>query len=125
MTELSGYPVEAFVADPGLFGSLVHPDDRGLLDADGVGISESGHLRWLRKDGAAIWVQQRSVAIAGPDGEVVAIEGVVRDVTAQNVALETIRGSERDFRALLDRIDLAAAIVDPDGRAASSAPSSW
>lgn len=116
VVELTGYPVEAFVADPDLFQALVHPDDRELLNLGSSGVAEASTVRWLRQDGAVIWVQQRSVAITGPDGEIVAIEGVASDVTAQALALEAIRGSEQVFRALLDRIDLAAAIVEPNGR---------
>jgi PAS domain S-box-containing protein len=112
---LTGYPVEAFMADPDLFRTLVHPDDRDLLSARSSGIAEARTIRWLRLDGTIVWVQQQSVSIIGPGGEVVAIEGIARDITVQTQALEAIRGSEQVFRSLLDRIDLAAAIVDLDG----------
>jgi len=116
VTELTGYPVAAFMADPSLFRTLVHPDDRHLLDLAESGDADASTIRWVRQDGTVIWVQQQMVTIAGPDGRVVAVEGVARDVSAQARALESVRGSEQAFRALLDRIDLAAAIVGLDGR---------
>ena len=114
--ELTGYPVEAFLADPGLLRALVHPDDRELLIQAENGGADSITIRWLRRDGTVIWVQQRTVEIKGPDGRVVAVEGVATDVSAQERALEAVRGSEQAFRGLLDKIDLAAAIVGLDGR---------
>jgi len=36
VAELTGHPVEAFLADPGLFQSLVHPEDRPLLDLEAL-----------------------------------------------------------------------------------------
>lgn len=116
VTDVTGYPVASFIADPGLFDRLVHPDDRRRLDPSDGSVGEATTVRWLRSDGSVAWIEQRSVVIAGPDGEATAIEGVARDVTTQRRALEAIRGSEHVLRALLDRIDLAAAIVDPDGR---------
>lgn len=118
VAELTGYPVEAFQADPELFRTLVHPDDRALLDLTKAGAGDSSTIRWVRKDGTVIWVQQQVVAITGRDGPLVAIEGVARDVSPQMRALEAVRNSEQTFRSLLDRIDLAAAIVDLDGRVA-------
>jgi PAS domain S-box-containing protein len=111
---LTGYPAEAFAADPALFPSIVHPDDRELLERSGSD-REPITIRWVHQDGTIIWVQQRSVSILGPDGALVAVEGVARDITAQARALEAVRGSEQAFRGLLDKIDLAAAIVDLDG----------
>src|ERR1700675_1938738 len=113
--ELTGYPVEAFMTNPSLFSAIVHPDDQALVTGAN-GVAESSTIRWLRKDGGTVWVEQRSIPIVGPNGELVAVEGVARDITTQARALEAIRGSEHAFRALLDRIDLVAAIVDPGGR---------
>jgi HD-GYP domain-containing protein (c-di-GMP phosphodiesterase class II) len=40
-------------------------------------------MRWLRKDGRTIWVEQRVSYAYNLEGEIVAIEGVARDVTGQ------------------------------------------
>ena len=50
VTELTGYPVEAFMADPELFGSIVHPDDRARLMPGASGVGEPSTIRWLRQD---------------------------------------------------------------------------
>lgn len=115
VTELTGYPVDAFMADPGLYRTLVHPDDRTLLEQAEGGAADAGIIRWLRADGAVVWIQQRIITIKGPDGRAIAVEGIARDVSSQARALEAVQGSEHAFRNLLDRIDLAAAIVGLDG----------
>src|SRR5260221_2295698 len=60
VTELTGYPVEAFMTDPDLFRSIVHPDDRWLLVPGVAGISESSTIRWVRQDGTIVCVEQRT-----------------------------------------------------------------
>ncbi len=83
-TRIVGYTPEEHYADPELGAKIVHPDDRTLLDSalnSPSGANASVTLRWIAKDGGIVWTEQHNVLIRDARGQVVAIEGVARDVT--------------------------------------------
>ncbi len=61
---------------------LVHPDDRALLDevVRRAPTSDPLVIRWLRKDGKTIWTEQRDVPVYDDAGELVALEGIAREI---------------------------------------------
>lgn len=103
-TEITGYTPEEHYADPDLGFKLVHPDDRPLLGAAAQG--ESGYdgplvLRWVRKDGAIIWTEQRNVLIYDQAGNLVELEGIARDITKRKQAEEALRESNQRLQEAL------------------------
>ncbi len=133
VTALTGYTPEDHYADPQLGFKLVHPDDRELLNSlnDGsLSMSAPLELRWLRKDGGQLWVEQRNVPVFDDKGNLVALEGIARDITerrqseeAQRQRLEALVAErtrelkyERDrTRAILDAMGEAVIVADMDG----------
>ncbi len=85
VARIVGYPPEAFYADPGLGLRIAHADDLAQLQAAAAD-PEAGRrpfrFRWLRPDGTVIWIEQHNVPIRDESGQLVAIEGVAREVTA-------------------------------------------
>jgi diguanylate cyclase (GGDEF)-like protein/PAS domain S-box-containing protein len=80
-TDMIGFTPEEHYADPELGYKIVHPDDRHLID-EVLRYPESPiTIRWLRKDGTVIWAEQHNKPIYDDAGELVAIEGISRDVT--------------------------------------------
>jgi hypothetical protein len=81
---ITGYTAEEHYADPELWLKLTHEDDRAALTAwlrQGYPLpSQSEVLRWRHRDGRLRWVEQRLVPIR-VEGLVVAVEGIVRDIT--------------------------------------------
>ncbi|HLK56107.1 MAG TPA: response regulator [Chthonomonadaceae bacterium] len=80
---ITGYTPEEYYADPDLGFKLVYPDDRPLLEAARKE-TRSGQaltLRWVRKDGQVIWIEQRNISVCNAVGERIAMEGIARDVT--------------------------------------------
>lgn len=99
-TRMTGYTPAEHYANPGLGFDIVHPDDRARLAALVSGdepMPERLLLRWIAKDGRVVWTEQQNVLVHDHTGRLVAIEGVARDVTRQQLA-----AIERD--GLVDRL---------------------
>ena len=101
-TIITGYTPEDYYADPQLGFKLVHPDDRALLQQQ---VSEGPSsqpivLRWVRKDGTVIWTEQRNVPVYDEHGNLIALEGIARDITERKRAEEALREHNRRLSAL-------------------------
>jgi len=112
---LTGYPPQAFYADPQLMLGVTHPDDRALLrlaETDfGRPASAPLRLRWIHQDGSIHWVEDHNVVIRNPAGAVVALEGVVRDVTEQ-VRVEHLLGHQSRVLELIAQGHLLPETLD-------------
>jgi len=105
-TKMTGYTPEDHYADPGLGMKLVHPDDAprlAAIAADPESIENPLVVRWIRRDGEVIWTEQSNTPIYDQDGNVVAIEGIARDVTERQKTQEELERSNRRYRMLVER----------------------
>ncbi|MBR1369055.1 hypothetical protein RJ53_05885 [Methanocalculus chunghsingensis] len=93
VTRITGYTPEEHYENPILGFRIVHPADRHLLNniQDGERVNEPIILRWIRKDGSVIWVEQQNTPIYNKEGTLIAIEGIGRDITRRKKADETRR----------------------------------
>jgi PAS domain S-box-containing protein len=117
ITAISGYTPEEFYADPLIVMRLIHPEDRPLVKA--YMRSPKSHpnpfnLRWRIKSGRTIWTEQRNVPILDPAGNMLALEGIVHDITERRQAKEEIERRNRAL-SLLNRV-VAAASSSLDAR---------
>ena len=97
--KVTGYSPEEFYADRNLGRQVIHPDDR-LPALVGENKGETYPvLRYIRRDGEIIWVEQRNVPIYDDTGKIVAIEGIARDITT---AKETEEELARSAAAIAD-----------------------
>ena len=105
---LTGYSPEEYYADSELAFRTVHPEDRHLLadGASGKGADAPRVMRWIRKDGAIIWAEQRTTPIFDVHGNLVAIEGISRDVTENQQAQERLRLALKGARQGLYDLDV-------------------
>jgi PAS domain S-box-containing protein len=111
-TSIIGYTPEEHYADPELGLSIVHPDDRHLID-EVFGYPESPVvIRWLHKDGQVIWTEQHNKPIYDEAGELVAIEGISRDISGRMEAEEALREAEGRYRTLVEQIPFATYVQE-------------
>jgi len=80
VTRITGLTPEDLYRDPGAV--LAHVVEEDLRLGDETTTDDSPIVfRWRRRDGRVVWLERRGVLIRDAHGEVIAEEGVVRDVT--------------------------------------------
>ena len=107
VVNISGYTAEEHYANPELMHKLVHPEDQPfLLQALQSPVSQNGPLllRWVRRDGQMTWTEQTLVRSYDADGTVVAVEGIVRDVTRRIRAEQALQRKTQELERTLERL---------------------
>ena len=94
-----GYSPGELYADPELVFSLVEREDRPLFEATWRSSEPAGlTVRWRRRDGELVHLEQRAAAVRDPDGTVIAVEGILRDTTERAVADQERQRLEHQLR---------------------------
>ncbi len=97
---VTGYTAEELTRDPGLWTSLIVPEDRSAAEAQ-IRRVLSGEptspieIRIVRRDGALRWVRYTPVIRTDPDGVRVAYDGVVQDITERRKLHEQFLQSQK------------------------------
>jgi len=77
-----GRPARDLCGDPQALFALVASEDRDALQATWNSPNPRPLVvRWSRPEGGDAWTEQRAVALRDDDGRVVAVEGILRDIT--------------------------------------------
>ncbi|HKI90988.1 MAG TPA: ATP-binding protein, partial [Gaiellaceae bacterium] len=97
--DLLGYPVEAWLSDPGFATSVIHPEDlprmSELFDEGRHRDSTQGEYRMIAADGSIVWLLDRMVTVRDEDGRPAAIQGFLVDITEQKRLQEELRHVQR------------------------------
>jgi len=92
--KITGYPPEECYADPLLMLNMAHPDDAHkmaeLMQSLGP-LNEPITMRWIGKDGTIRWMESRLVPVNDETGQLVAVEGLTRDITERKRTEDEIR----------------------------------
>ncbi len=90
------------------FSDLTHPEDREIDSVyvpsilSGERQTATWEKRYVRKDGAVIWVAVTASLLHSATGEPLHLLGVVEDITARVLAKEELRQSEERFRQVVE-----------------------
>jgi PAS domain S-box-containing protein len=106
VTAITGYTPEEYYANPDLAQSVVHPEDRHLLEAAtsaATSLPPSLTFRVVRKDGGIVWVERRVIHILDEANEIVALEGIVRDITQRVLTQQTLEQLVEDRTREIER----------------------
>jgi PAS domain S-box-containing protein len=105
VARVTGFTRREHYAQPTLASDAVHPDDRpSLSDLLARGAAAAPTVfRIVHRDGHVVWLEQRLLSILGADGEVVAIEGIAREVADPTTRPQASIRVLGDLRVDLDR----------------------
>lgn len=107
---VTGYAPEAFYGDPTLFARLIHPDDIQILEDffSTEMIYRYVEYRCIHRDGAVHWIQSRNTLVYDQNDQIIALEGIGRDVTE----IKEAEHAEREQRRLAEALRDTATILN-------------
>jgi len=81
-----GYEPDEWTGTPNFWLNVVHPEDKQRAAAEARAIFESradgrSEFRWVRKDGAVVWVEAHSSVILDDQGRPIGMRGVTLDIS--------------------------------------------
>jgi two-component system CheB/CheR fusion protein len=118
LCEITGYSEEELLQRT--YRELTHPEDR---ERDLTGIraaleGESSHWttekRYVRKNGAVIWVEVTGVVVRDDAGAPVRTLAVMQDITARRRAEGELRAREEQLRLMADALPAMISYVDAE-----------
>ncbi|MBR9981063.1 MAG: PAS domain S-box protein [Desulfatitalea sp.] len=105
---LTGYPPESLIGNRQVaYGDLIHPEDRqAVWDAiqAALQLRETFRLAYRLRHaaGSTRWVWEQGCGVFAEDGTLLALEGVVSDISERIEVQKTLQASERKYRLLAD-----------------------
>lgn len=102
-----GYTPEEYYTNNNLLFDLIHPEDHSLLNdfisnlPDSIALPLT--LRLVRKDQTTLWVEQKCVPIYDEKRNLIALEGIIRDITE--------RKKLEQMASLLDRMNMVGSMA--------------
>ena len=116
--QITGYSVDEFIGNPNLLNTLIHPEDRHLMDIHMHYIDrykeDAGELdfRIVRKDGAIRWIAHTCKAIYAQNGQYMGRRGSRRDLTDRYQQEASLRLAATVF----DSVNEAVLVTNRDNR---------
>ncbi|MBP2653198.1 MAG: multi-sensor signal transduction histidine kinase [Firmicutes bacterium] len=92
--DITGFEPDEYYHDPDLLFKIIHPDDKRLLRnfTDLIAPQIPVAVRTLKKDDTIIWSEYHIVPLHDQENNLVAVEGIIRDITARkNLEQELFR----------------------------------
>jgi PAS domain S-box-containing protein len=107
VTPILGYAPEDYYADPDFDLRILHRESLpqfGVFMESPDSYQETIIIRYIRKDGADVWVEQKHHIIYNDQQKPIAIEGISRDITSRRKAEKELQTAYANLKLLNTRI---------------------
>ncbi len=115
VTTVTGYTPEELYQNAALGLELVHPEDVPYLQemlAEGVKEDKKLLLRWRRKDGRVIWVEQQYTPLFDSQGNLTAFEAIARDITDRKEIELALQNLLQEYETLFNGVQDAVFLIE-------------
>jgi len=121
LAALYGLSEGALDGDPALHHRYIHPEDlpevlKAEEQAIASGTLPATQFRIRLPEGVEKWMARRGRVQFDARGQVVAVSGLLIDISAQKRAERALRESEKLYRAIGESLDFGVWVCDPEGR---------
>lgn len=120
--KLTGYRPDELIFDTRIsYGQITHPDDleyvnTAIYSALNEHNSYDSEYRIIRADGSIRWVSERGVGVFGPNGQRIAIEGFIQDITDRIATNKALHEALRRYRSIFEHATEGIFQTTPNGR---------
>ena len=120
--ELTGYAPEDLIDNAHIaYADVIAPSHRSRIweaIQTAVAEDEAWTLTYpiVTREGEQKWAWERGVAVRDSADAVVALEGLITDVTAQHETQKRLQGALAEWRATFDAMPESVTLLDADGR---------
>lgn len=114
----TGYDALEFIRKPELLREIIHPDELIVFTemlSHKETISQPHIYRWIKKDRNVIFVELKNIPIYDDRGQMIAVEGIARDITNYKKALNSVHQREEDLIGLINSMKESIWIFRADG----------
>jgi len=117
---ITGYPPEAFMADPRLFHSLIHPEDREAVLSRLSSLESLQHpmqfdCRIRDAKGRTRWIAFNSVPVHDENGVNLGVRASVREIGKRKALEQDLRHSRALYRGLVEDSRCLVLRLDEEG----------
>jgi diguanylate cyclase (GGDEF)-like protein/PAS domain S-box-containing protein len=118
---VTGYPPGDLLFNDRLsYEELTHPDDRERVrQTIRIALAERRRFdveyRIRHADGTPRWIWERGIGVRDGQGRVVALEGIIEDITERTKAEQALREAERRYHSLFENAIEGIFRTAPDG----------
>lgn len=120
-TPIFGYPPQVWYANPRLIKDIIHPDWRTYFEdhwrrlQNGT-VPLSYEYQIIHREGDTRWLHQRNVPIRDEQGKLVALEGIVTDITTRKQVEQALFREKERLLVTLRSIGDGVITTDTKGR---------
>lgn len=114
----TGYEALEFIRRPELLKEIIHPDELNdfiemLSRKDTISLP---HIyRWIKKEGSILFVELKNIPIYDDHAQMIAVEGIARDITDYKKALHAVHQREEDLIGLINSMKESIWLFRKDG----------
>jgi PAS domain S-box-containing protein len=117
LSRIMGYPIEEIIGRQFFEFMKREEQDAGRehLSRRKRGLREDYEVRFVRKDGSEIWVQNRTNPLVNEQGQMIASLAMVADITERKHTEEKLRRSEQLHRRIIEAVPGGIVMVGTQG----------